>query len=176
MGVGAACVVGAVMYAGGPRPYGSIGFGEVAVFVFFGLVATCGTAYVHARDIPAEAWWSSVGIGLLAVAILVANNLRDIPTDEAANKRTLAVRLGAGRTRTLYRAVVVAGLAIPVAGVVADVVPAEGLLALVAAPLALRPLRDIGDAEGPALVPVLPQTAAVHAVAGLGVAVGLWVS
>ena len=102
--VGAASIAAGWLYTGGPRPYGYSGFGEVFVFVFFGLVATVGSAYVHTEDISGTAVWPSVPVGLLASALLVVNNLRDIPTDTEAGKRTLAVRLGAARTRMLYRA------------------------------------------------------------------------
>jgi 1,4-dihydroxy-2-naphthoate octaprenyltransferase len=176
VGVGAASMLAAVLYAGGPRPYGSIGLGELAVFVFFGLVATCGTAYVSASRVPEEAWWAGCSIGLFAVAILVVNNLRDIPTDAAANKRTLAVRLGAEPTRALYKGVVAGGFAIPAAGVIVSALPAECLLVLGALPLAVRPIRAIGSASGPALVPVLVQTAALHASSGLLLGAGLWLA
>src|SRR5690606_13220575 len=112
--VGALCFLAALGYSGGPRPYASAGLGEVFVFVFFGLVATLGAAYVQAETIPAAAVPAAVAMGLLAVALLVVNNLRDIPTDTAAGKRTLAVRLGDARTRVLYRGLLVAA---PVAAV-----------------------------------------------------------
>ncbi len=176
LGLGGACILGAVGYSGGPRPYGAVGLGELSVFAFFGLAATAGTAYVQAGRVSAEAWWSATCVGLLAVAILVANNLRDIPTDATAGKRTLAVRLGETHTRALYRVVVVGALAVPVIGVLAGALPAATLLALAAAPLALHPLRVVGSARGRALVPVLLRTAAMHAVAGLGLVIGLWLS
>jgi 1,4-dihydroxy-2-naphthoate octaprenyltransferase len=176
VGVGAASMLGAVLYAGGPRPYGSMGLGELAVFVFFGIVATCGTAYVNAGRVPEGAWWAGCSIGLFAVAILVVNNLRDIPTDAAANKRTLAVRLGADRTRALYKGAVAGGFAIPVAGVIMSALPAESLLVLGALPLAVRPIRGVGSASGPELVPVLLQTAILHAGSGLLLAAGVWVA
>jgi 1,4-dihydroxy-2-naphthoate polyprenyltransferase len=175
LGVGVACVAGAVLYSGGPRPYASAGLGEASVFVFFGLVATWGSTYVQAGRVTGRAWWAAPAVGLVAVAILLVNNLRDIPTDVAAGKRTLAVRMGESRTRVLYRAAMVCGLATPVAGVLSGVLPVTALLALAAVPLALRPLRAAGNASGRELVPVLLQTAAVHLVFGLGLAVGLWV-
>ena len=97
--VGALALVAALLYSGGPRPYAGLGLGELMVFLFFGLMATCGSAYVMVETVPAAAWWGGVVMGLLAVAVLVANNLRDIPTDEASGKRTLAVRLGDRRTQ-----------------------------------------------------------------------------
>ena len=98
--VGSLALLAALLYSGGPRPYAGLGLGELMVFLFFGLMATCGSAYVMVETVPAAAWWGGVVMGLLAVAVLVANNLRDIPTDEAGGKRTLAVRLGDRRTRT----------------------------------------------------------------------------
>ena len=101
--IGALAMLALWLYSGGPRPYAELGLGEVMVFVFFGLMATAGSAFVQAETVPAAAWWAAVPVGLLAVAILVANNLRDIPTDAVAGKRTLAVRLGERRTRRFYR-------------------------------------------------------------------------
>src|SRR4029434_1229299 len=106
--IGALAMLALWLYSGGPRPYAELGLGEVMVFVFFGLMATAGSAFVQAETVPAAAWWAAVVLGLLAVAILVATNFRDIPTDAVAGKRTLAVRLGDARTRALYRACVVA--------------------------------------------------------------------
>ena len=100
--VGALCVVAAWFYTGGSKPYGYLGLGEVMVFVFFGLVAVIGTSYVQTRHWEASAVYAAVGIGAIACAILVANNLRDIPTDRGAGKITLAVRLGDDRTRLFY--------------------------------------------------------------------------
>ena len=105
--VGALAIVAALLYSGGPRPYAGLGLGEVMVFVFFGLVATCGTSFVMVETVPANAWWCAAVVGLLAVAILEANNVRDIATDEAAGKRTLAVRLGDARARRLYAGLVI---------------------------------------------------------------------
>ena len=102
--VGAAAVLAAWLYTGGPRPYGYAGLGELFVFVFFGLVAVCGTTYVQVGRVTGPALVCAVAVGLLACAILVVNNLRDIPTDTTAGKRTLAVRLGDRGTRRLYAA------------------------------------------------------------------------
>jgi 1,4-dihydroxy-2-naphthoate polyprenyltransferase len=177
--VGALALVAAFAYSGGPRPYAGLGLGEVMVFVFFGLMATCGTAFVMAERVPAAAWWCGSALGFLAVAILVANNLRDIPTDAAADKRTLAVRLGDRRTRTLYRACVVSAFATIVLGVVAFIVDERigltqwGLLGLAGWIPAIRPMEAVGVATGPELVSVLSGTAAVHAGTGLLLALGL---
>ena len=177
--VGALALVAAFAYSGGPRPYAGLGLGEVMVFVFFGLMATCGTAFVMAERVPAAAWWCGSALGFLAVAILVANNLRDIPTDAAADKRTLAVRLGDRHTRTLYRACVVSAFATIVLGVVAFIVDERigltqwGLLGLAGWIPAIRPMEAVGVATGPELVSVLSGTAAVHAGTGLLLALGL---
>jgi 1,4-dihydroxy-2-naphthoate octaprenyltransferase len=147
--------------------------------VFFGLMATAGSAYVQAESVPAAAWWASVPIGLLAVAILVANNLRDIPTDAVAGKRTLAVRLGDERTRVLYRACVVAAFGAVVLGVVIDAfdggsgLSGWSLLALGAAVVAVRPFEQVGHAAGRELVPVLVGTARLQVVFGALLAIGL---
>ena len=97
--VGAACLLAGWLYTGGPRPYGYVGFGELFVFVFFGLVATAGTVYLETSRVPLLAWQMAAAMGFLATAILVLNNLRDIDTDAAAGKRTLATRIGRERTR-----------------------------------------------------------------------------
>jgi 1,4-dihydroxy-2-naphthoate polyprenyltransferase len=177
--VGALALVAAFAYSGGPRPYAGLGLGEVMVFLFFGLMATCGTAYVMAETVPAAAWWCGTVLGLLAVTILIANNLRDIPTDMVTGKRTLAVRLGDRRTRTLYRTCVVAAFATIVLGVIAFMVDERigltqwGLLGLVGWIPAIRPMEAVGVANGRELVPVLSGTAAVHATTGLLLALGL---
>jgi len=180
--IGAAAMLALWSYSGGPRPYGSLGLGEVTVFAFFGLMATAGTAYVQAERIPAAAWWSSAAMGFLAVAILEANNVRDISTDSVAGKRTLAVRLGDRRARALYRALVVAAFATIVLGVTTGIADAGyglsqwALLALAAWPLAIRPVEAVGSAEGRALVPVLVGTAQLQLVFGALLALGLWLA
>jgi 1,4-dihydroxy-2-naphthoate octaprenyltransferase len=177
--MGALALVATFAYSGGPRPYAGLGLGEVMVFVFFGLMATCGSAFVMTETVPAAAWWCGAVLGFLAVAILVANNLRDIATDAAAGKRTAAVRLGDRRTRTLYRSCVVAAFATIVLGVVAFIVDERigltqwGLLGLAGWIRAIRPMESVGAATGPELVPVLSGTAAVHAATGLLLALGL---
>jgi 1,4-dihydroxy-2-naphthoate octaprenyltransferase len=180
--VGALALVAALLYSGGPRPYGGLGLGELMVFLFFGVMATCATAFVMVETVPAAAWWCGVAIGLLAVAILVANNLRDIPTDAAGGKLTLAVRLGDRRTRMLYRACVAGAFTTVVAGVAAFLVDERvgltqwGLFGLAAWPLAIRPMERVGTAAGRDLVSVLTGTAAVHAAFGLLLALGLVLS
>ena len=177
--VGALALVAALLYSGGPRPYAGLGLGEMMVFVFFGLMATCGTAFVMIETVPAAAWWGGAALGFLAVAILVANNLRDIPTDGATGKRTLAVRLGDRRTRLLYRACVVAAFAAVALGVIAFIVDEPlgatqwTLIALAAWIPAIRPMEAVGTANGRDLIAVLTGTAATHAALGLLYALGL---
>jgi len=169
--VGAACIAAAWFYTGGPRPYGYAGYGELFVFVFFGLVAVVGTTYVTSGELPATGWLAAIPVGLLAVALLVANNLRDIATDAACGKRTLAVRLGDRATRLCYTALVVVALAAS-----ADVAPWRHFspLGLLAAPVAAVPLRRVWSrAEGGALAPVLALTGAVQIAFGLAFAVGV---
>jgi 1,4-dihydroxy-2-naphthoate polyprenyltransferase len=180
--LGGAAMLALWLYSGGPRPYGSLGLGEVMVFVFFGLMATAGAAYVQVERIPGTAWWSSAAMGFLAVALLEANNVRDISTDSAAGKRTLAVRVGHRRARALYRALVVAAFVTIVLGVAVGIVD-EGsglsqwaLLGLAAWPLAIGPVEAVGSAEGRALVPVLVGTAQLELAFGALLALGLWLA
>jgi 1,4-dihydroxy-2-naphthoate octaprenyltransferase len=155
--VGLVCVVAAWFYTGGSKPYGYLGLGEVMVFVFFGLVAVVGTTYVQTESWEWAALYAGVGIGALACAILVANNLRDVPTDTVAGKRTLAVRLGDQRTRYLYLLLVLAASGAVVAVAVATTWCAlAGLGFLVMALPATRIV--LRGASGPGLIPVLQQT------------------
>jgi 1,4-dihydroxy-2-naphthoate polyprenyltransferase len=171
--VGAASVAAGWLYTGGPRPYGYVGLGEVFVFVFFGLVATVGSAYVQLERITGLAVVASVPVGLLAVALLVVNNLRDIPGDTASGKRTLAVRVGDRVTRRLYAACVL----IPFALVPALAASRPGaLLALAALPLAIAPVRRVlAGEEGRGLIPVLGATGRLQLVFGALLAIGIWI-
>jgi 1,4-dihydroxy-2-naphthoate polyprenyltransferase len=179
--IGALAMLALWLYSGGPRPYADLGLGEVMVFVFFGLMATAGSTFVQAETVPAAAWWAAVPVGLLAVAILVANNLRDIRTDAVAGKRTLAVRVGERRTRRFYRLCVSGAFAGVVAGVVVDAIdrgsglPAWSLLAFGAVVAAIEPMRTIGHASGRALIGVLVGTARLQIVFGVLLALGLWI-
>jgi 1,4-dihydroxy-2-naphthoate octaprenyltransferase len=171
--VGVACMVAAWYYTGGRSPYGYRGLGEVSVFVFFGLVATVGTTYVPAREVTTASVLAGVGCGALACAILVANNLRDIPTDTAAGKRTLAVRLGDRRTRLLYVGLVFTAYAVVV------LIGLDHLLVIVTLGTALPAVRPtlgvIYGARGRDLVPVLKETGLLLLVYGvvLGVTLAL---
>ena len=172
--VGAIAIGAAWAYTGTTRPYGYRGLGEVSVFVFFGLVAVLGTTYVQAEELTWPSLAGGIGCGALACAILVTNNLRDIPTDEDVGKRTLAVVLGDRRTRTLYPALVVAAFLAAVA--VAPVAPGA-LLALLAAPLAAAPVRAVRSGlTGRALVPVLQGTGQLQMAYGALLTAGLAVS
>ena len=113
--VGAASILAGVLYTGGPRPYGYEGLGELFVFLFFGIVAVAGSYFVQAEELRWEAVALGVPVGLLAAAILVVNNVRDIDTDRRAGKRTLAVKLGRERARTLFVAMVALAFVVPIA-------------------------------------------------------------
>lgn len=169
--VGVASVAAAWFYTGGPRPYGYAGFGEVFVFVFFGLVAVLGTTYVQAGRISLTAVVAAIGIGLLACALLMANNLRDVATDAAVGKRTLAVHLGDPLSRRVF-VLMIAGAFLAVA--VVGVRHPWCLLALLAIPLAVAPVRAVlGGAKGPDLIAVLGATARVEIVYAVLLTMGL---
>jgi 1,4-dihydroxy-2-naphthoate octaprenyltransferase len=172
--VGAAAVLAALGYSGGPRPYGSAGLGEVFVFLFFGVVATVGSAYVQVERVTSEAIVSAVPIGLLAVAILVVNNLRDIETDRSAGKITLAVRWGPERGKAFYD-VVVAG-ALLFTFVLAAVAHAPWvLLGLLGAPFAIAGRSALAKGRGGAFA-ALQRSAALQAAYGILASIGLWIS
>jgi 1,4-dihydroxy-2-naphthoate octaprenyltransferase len=181
--VGAACLAAGWFYTGGPHPYGYAGFGELFVFVFFGVVATIGTFYVQTQHltgglvVPA-----SVAVGLLATALLLANNLRDIDTDRVAGKRTLAARVGRRLAGWFYIAcvalpfggVLVVGL-LAAAGALDYRHPVYAFLPLLALPLAIPPIRIVhGDATGRALLPVLAATGRLQLVFGALLAGAVW--
>ncbi len=170
--VGVASVAAAWLYTGGPSPYGYFGLGEVFVFVFFGLVPVVGTFYVQSLTVTASSVIASVAVGLLACAVLVTNNLRDIPTDTTSGKRTLAVRLGDSQTRLLYLVIVIgAGVATIF---VAALLSWWLLIVLLAFGLAVPPVRRVrGGATGPALVPALKETGLLVLGYGLALAFGL---
>ncbi len=174
--VGAACGLAALGYSGGPRPYASVGLGEVFVFIFFGVVATVGSQFVQDVHLDAVAVVASVPVGLLAVAILVVNNLRDVPTDRAAGKLTVAVRVGEAATRRLYTGLVV-GAGVGVAAVAATAGSPWPLMGLVAAPFAWVAIRRVRGASGPVdLLPALAGTARLHLTVGILLSTGLLLS
>ena len=183
--IGLVCGIAGWAYTGGPRPYGYLGFGELFVFIFFGLVATAGSAYVqhapfvisvgsHLFTYQYDWWfalWAGVPVGLLAAALLEANNLRDIATDTESGKKTLAVRLGRRRAGMLY-CFTLLGVALSV-GILSSYQP-WSLLALLAFPVAIEPVRlALGDQEGRALLPMLGSTSRLQILAGALLAIGL---
>ena len=172
LAVGAACVLAAWYYTGGKRPYGYAGLGEVSVFVFFGLVAVCGTAYVQVGRISLATLLTGVWVGALACAILVANNLRDIRGDAEVGKRTLATRLGDARTRTLY--VILVALSGVLIIIVAFLTTWWALLGLIGLLSIIRASRAmLSGAVGPALIGVLKATSLAELSCAIGFAAGL---
>lgn len=159
LAVGAASILAGVLYTGGPRPYGYEGLGELFVFLFFGIVAVSGSYYVQVQHLRWQAFACAVPVGLLASALLVVNNVRDIDTDRRAGKRTLAVRIGRRRTRALYAAMVgIALLAPPLLWLAGGMTPWLALCLLVC-PLAVRLVRVVASrTDGPALNGALAQT------------------
>ncbi len=171
LAAGAACIAAAWFYTGGPRPYGYSGLGEVFVFAFFGVMAVTGTAYVQMSALSWLGLAASVPAGLLACALLMVNNLRDISTDTLAGKRTLAVMLGDARSRVAY----VLMLLVPfgVAALLAFYRPLT-LVTAVALPLARLPIRSVrAGASGPALIRALGQTGRLQLAFGIAFTIGL---
>jgi 1,4-dihydroxy-2-naphthoate polyprenyltransferase len=154
--MGALCILGAWFYTGGKKPYGYYGFGEIAVFVFFGLAAVLGTAYVQAGRVSWAALGCAVAVGCFSMGVLTANNLRDIPTDIESGKRTLATRLGDQGTRRLYLALV----AVPyVVSVLLGIWHPLVLITLITAPMLLKSVKAVsGGQHGRALIPALRDT------------------
>jgi len=177
LAIGIVSIIAALGYTNGPIPYGYYGLGEVFVFVFFGLVATVGTRYVYDRAAPADAWMSGISMGLLAAAILVANNVRDIETDRIAGKRTLAVILGRQPARWMYTLVVVLAYAAIAIAAAAGVLPSWTMLTFVSIPLAVQPVRTIfTQTEGPPLIGVLKATARLQLVFAALLALGVLIA
>jgi len=171
--IGVLSIAAALGYTGGPVPYGYRGLGEVFVFVFFGLVATAGTRYVYDQTVGLDAWIGGIVMGCLATAILVANNIRDIATDTAAGKRTLAVKLGRRRSRTLFAWVVWAAFAVVAVAAAAGWVPPWSALALLGLPPALSVVRAVGrTVDGPPLIAALAATARIQLAVGVLFAIG----
>ncbi len=170
--VGAAAILAAWFYTGGSRPYGYLGLGELFVFVFFGLVATVGTTYVLSGAAPAWSWVAAVSVGALASALLVVNNLRDVATDSESGKHTLATRLGEGRTRWFF----VALIAVAVGGVVvfSTLTTWWTIVALLAFVVLVRPVKALlMGARGRDLVGTLQATGMAELGVGLGLLVGI---
>lgn len=166
--VGIASVAAAWFYTGGPKPYGYYGFGELLVLIFFGIVPVVGTFYVQSGTITLTAFIASLGVGSLACAVLVTNNLRDLPTDQMVGKHTLAVRLGDQRTRVLYV------ICIVTAAITTVVVAAfnSWIIIFAIVVLAIAPIRIVlGGATGPALIPALKQTGLLVLVYGLALGI-----
>jgi len=170
--VGAANIAAAWFYTGGSRPYGYAGFGEVFVFIFFGIVPVMGTAYVQTLELTWGAFIASIGVGALACSILITNNLRDIPGDTEHGKRTVAVRIGDQRTRALYVFSIISAFAVP-AVLVIPFGP-WALLGYGAIPWAFKPVALVRrGARGPALIPVLKATGIVLLVYGILLGLGI---
>jgi 1,4-dihydroxy-2-naphthoate polyprenyltransferase len=170
--VGVAAIVAAITYTGGPKPYGYIGLGEVMVLVFFGFVATVGSAYVQHATLPGVSWVAALAAGLPACGILLANNVRDVDTDRVSGKRTVAVRLGAERARGLYVACVAGAI---VAVVACGAFVPTALLALLALPLAVAPVRAmLTRHDPPGLIAALIGTVRLQLALAVLLAIGLW--
>ncbi|MET0511985.1 MAG: 1,4-dihydroxy-2-naphthoate polyprenyltransferase [Thermoleophilaceae bacterium] len=175
--VGAASILAGVLYTGGPRPYGYEGLGELFVFVFFGVVAVVGSYYVQTEELRWEAFALAVPVGLLASAILVVNNVRDIETDRRAGKRTLAVKLGRDRARILFMAMVILAFAAPAATWACGGLSAWLLLTLAALPLAPPLIETVSSrTDGPALNGALAGAARLLAVFSLLLSAGVLLS
>ena len=160
--IGAAAIIAAWNYTGGSKPYGYSGFGEISVFIFFGIVATLGTYYVNALYLSKEAFLASLAMGSLACSILVLNNLRDREKDELVNKRTLAVIIGDAKTRDLYRWLMFAALAL---SALLSFFSPFYLLALLSLPLVARSVRQVASgAQGFELISLLGQTGRIQMV------------
>jgi 1,4-dihydroxy-2-naphthoate octaprenyltransferase len=175
--VGVLSILAGVLYTGGPRPYGYEGLGELFVFLFFGVVAVTGSYYVQTEELAWEAFALSVPVGLLAAAILVVNNVRDVETDRRAGKRTLAVKLGRERARALFVAMLVLAFAIPPAVALAGGLSWWLALTLLAWPLALPLVRTVRSrTDGPALNEALASTGRLLAVFSLVLSAGILLS
>ena len=174
--IGLASIAAGIAYTGGPFPLGYNGLGDIFVFIFFGLVAVCGTYYVQAGSVGAVAWWSALPVGFLATAILVVNNLRDIKTDRVVGKRTIAVRLGESGARAEYAALIILSYAVPVVMWVNGAAQVWVMLAWLSAPLAWPLWEVLARQEGRILNKVLGGTARLELVYGFLFGLGLILS
>ncbi len=171
--IGVASVLAMLGYVGGRSPYGYRGLGELSVFIFFGLVATVGSRYVYDGTAPQSAWLLAIPIGMLATAILVANNYRDLETDRAAGKRTLAVMIGPKRTQFLFAALVYGAFPLIVVFAVTGLTPLGTLFGATWAPFAIGPVSIVqSKTDGPNLIRALKLTARLHLLTGLSLAAG----
>ncbi len=171
--IGIVSLLAMLGYVGGPFPYGYRGLGELFVFIFFGLVATVGSRYVHDMSAPLDAWLLAVPVGLLASALLVVNNIRDLDTDQESGKRTLAVILGRKRTRTLYAALVAGTYALIVIFAALGWTPLATISAAVLLPYAIGPIRIVrSSTDGPSLIRALVMNGRLHLWTGVLLAVG----
>jgi 1,4-dihydroxy-2-naphthoate octaprenyltransferase len=172
--VGALSIAAGVLYTGGPRPYGYAGLGEVFVFLFFGLVAVNGSYYVQIEHLDTLPLGLSIGIGFLATAILVVNNVRDIETDRRAGKMTLAVRMGRHNAVVLFRMLVLGAYVVLPIAIVASGTCAWPLIGLASLPLAVGPMRTMSNrTDGPSLNSALAATGLLLAAFSLLVSAGL---
>ncbi|MEZ7898458.1 MAG: 1,4-dihydroxy-2-naphthoate polyprenyltransferase [Flaviflexus sp.] len=171
LAAGAVAIVAAWFYTGGKYPYGYMGLGELFVFIFFGLFATLGTTWTQAGQLPASSWLGAIGVGLIACALLMINNIRDIPTDSQVGKKTLAVRMGDRIARLTF----VAMLVIPMILAIIIALDAPwGLLSLILLPvIALQARRVLGGAQGRELIIVLRDTGLIELGYGITLLIGL---
>ena len=171
---GLACIAAAWFYTGGKNPYGYLGFGEVFVFIFFGLVAVVGTSFAQTGNYTELSLLGGVGCGALSVAILVTNNLRDRTKDMAANKKTLAVRIGDKKTRELYRTCILVAFAMPVVMTLLEGGPKFAYISLATMLTARRPLMAVQNgANGAELIPVLVDTGKLLILFAISLSVGI---
>jgi 1,4-dihydroxy-2-naphthoate polyprenyltransferase len=171
--IGVLSIAAGVLYTGGPYPLAYHGLGDLFVFIFFGLIAVCGTAYLHVGAVPGAAWFAALPVALIVTAIIVVNNLRDIDTDRLANKRTLAVLLGRRATRVEYLLLVAGAYLLLLAGPLLGVVGVGALLPWLSLPLAISLIRTVFREQGRPLNRALGGTGRLHMLFGLLLAIGL---
>lgn len=171
--IGLLSIAAGVLYTGGPFPLAYNGLGDLFVFIFFGLVAVCGTAYLHVGAVPAAAWWAALPVALIVTAIIVVNNLRDIDTDRKARKHTLAVLLGRRAARAEYAGLLAGAYALLPLGVLLGYAGPWALLPLLTLPLALAQLRIVLAEQGRPLNRALGGTGRLHLIFGVLLALGL---
>jgi len=175
--IGVLSIAAGVLYTGGPRPYGYAGFGEVFVFLFFGLVAVNGSYYVQVERLDALPLGLSIAVGFLATAILVVNNVRDVETDRRAGKNTLAVRMGRRNAVALYRLLVLGAYVVLPIALLASETSALPLIALISLPMAVAPMRTMSNrTDGPSLNAALAGTGALLGAFSLLVTIGLLIA